>query len=232
MRPKIFKAKILEKEQVAEETYRLRIEIPSDVEFGFTPGQFVNLLVAPMLRRSYSIASIPQDKGWIELIADTVMQGPGSKFFELAKPGEEVEVLGALGQFVYKPSDRPAYFFSTGTGVVPFMSMIRHALEVEKTTRTIKLFQGFRYASSTFGQGLLDDLSTRFDNFEYTMTLSKPEDDWQGNRGRITEYYKDAIKDADFDAYICGSSSMIADVENRLLDAGLSEQNIYYEQFY
>lgn len=232
MRPKIFKTKATQKQKLADNTYLLRVEIGKDLEFEFEPGQFVNLLVAPMIRRSYSIASSPSEEGYIDLVADTVMQGPGSKFFENVKEGDEIEVLGPLGQFVYKPSERPAYFFSTGTGVVPFISMIKYALETEKTKREIKLFQGFRYAHDVFGQDVLDELDARFDNFEYILTLSKPDQSWQGKRGRITDHYAEQIQGMDFDAYICGSSTMIADVENRLLDAGIDKDKIYYEQFY
>ncbi|MFQ5493108.1 MAG: ferredoxin--NADP reductase [Candidatus Dojkabacteria bacterium] len=230
MAVKNFKAEVSLKEEVAKNTYRLEMSVPKGDSFDFTPGQFVNLLVAPNTRRSYSIASLPNGNGF-ETYANTNAGGPGSKFFESVKVGDKVEVLGPLGKFVYTESDRPVKFFATGTGVTPFISMIGYALEIEKTTRPIMLFLGFRHEEDVFPKDMLDEFKKAHDNFDYEICISKPTDEWEGRKGRITLCIVD-IHEKDVDAYICGSQGMINDVQQRLVDLGIPDDQIYYEQFY
>ncbi len=231
---KNYKAKISKVSQLTAETFGLRISLNNGDIFTFEPGQFVNILVAPSTRRSYSIGSSPVHNDYIDLYADVIFGGPGSLFFQNAKVGQEVELLGPLGSFVYKDDPRPAYFFSTGTGIVPFMSMLSYALETLKTKRQLVLYQGFRYSKDVFAHEFFTSLAAKYPNFTYKMTLSKPEPVWTGLRGRITEYYLADLKtiDKNICASICGSKNVITDVQTKLNQIGVPAGQIYFEQFY
>ena len=133
------KGKIFSKSMIAQDTYALRFNCETMPIFDFLAGQFVTITVnPPTVRRSYSIASAP-GKDFIELIADTKRGGPGSQFFENSKVGDEFEFMFPLGVFFYKESPKPVYFFGTGTGIVPFMSMAEDALTNQKTTRNVTM---------------------------------------------------------------------------------------------
>jgi len=230
---KIYKAKIAHAELIAEDVHKLNVPLNEGEMIDFQAGQFVNLRVSQDARRSYSIASTPSYNTGIDLIADSVIGGPGSQFFSNAKTGDEVEFLGPLGNFFYIEEGKPAYFFATGTGVVPFISMIGHALETIGTKREIKLFLGFRHQRNIFYQDYFEDLTRKFPNFELLLTLSRPEDDWMGNRGRITEHYLNIIQqDPNFSGYLCGSRAMIDEVVLNLTNAGVAKKDIHYEQYY
>lgn len=231
MAVKNYKTKVTSKQEIAHSTYSVILETATKDIFEFETGQFATLLVAPQTRRSYSIASLP-GKSYLELIADTVVGGPGSQFFENIKENDEVEFLFPLGNFKYKEDSKPAYFFATGTGVVPFMGMIKQALEVNNTKRKIYLYVGFRKEESIFAQSIFKELAEKYDNFDYCLTLSQPSDNWEGKAGRITKYYEKEIVDTNMDAYICGSHSMIEDVKDRLLAKGVQKETIFFEQFY
>lgn len=233
MAVKIYKTKIASNETIAKDVRLLKISLTPPDTLDFQAGQFINILVAPSTRRSYSIASSPRDNSGIDLIADTVLGGPGSQFFANAKAGDDIEFLGPMGTFVYTESPKPAYFFATGTGVVPFISMIAYALETLHTQRQLKLFLGFRYEESVFYKEYFENLQTKYPNFEFILTLSKPSDSWQGKRGRISEHYPQVVEQKkDFEGYICGSRQMIDDVVARLTTAGVASENIHYEQYY
>ena len=233
MSVKIYKSKIAYTEEIAESVHKLNIPLNEGETIDFQAGQFINLLVAPGVRSSYSVASPPSYNTGIDLIADSVIGGPGSQFFANAKVGDEVEFIGPLGNFVYKEESKPAYIFATGTGAVPFISMITYALETLHTTRTIKLFLGFRHEKNIFYKYHFERLASSFPNFEFILTLSQPEADWQGYRGRITEHYLKAVEiEKDFAGYVCGSRKMIDDVVLNLTNAGVVKENIYYEQYY
>lgn len=227
----VYKTKISAKEQIAENTFLLKI--PLEKEMLFEAGQFVNVLVAPNIRRSYSIASAPVSTTSIDLIGDRVIGGPGSQFFGDSVVGQEVEFLGPLGKFVYKEQEKPVYFFATGTGLVPFISMVSHALEALHTQRDVKLFIGFRHQATVFYKEYFEALASRYPNFELVLTLSQPDESWQGKRGRITEYYPQVVEqNKDIDAYICGSQKMIDDVAQTLATLGVPQESIYYEKYY
>lgn len=231
MAVKIIKAKLTEKVTIAKDTFLLRIPFQETMEF--QAGQFVNILVAPNIRRSYSIATPPSIMNSVDLIGDSVVGGPGSKFFESIQVGDEIEMLGPLGQFVYKEAQKPVYFFATGTGVVPFISMITHALETLGTKRQIKLFVGFRVRETVFYNEYFEKLQANYPNFEYVVTVSQPDESWTGRKGRITNYYEYVVKqNPDIEAYICGSTKMIEDVALRLGNLGVNPNEIYYEKYY
>jgi len=224
-------AVITKKKTIAQDTYWIKLE-PQDAEvIEFDPGQFVTLIVAPNIRRSYSIASLPGNKDF-GLIGDTVAGGPGSKFFLNSKVGDKVEYIGPIGRFTYKESSNPAYFLATGTGLVPFMSMIKHALTKNKSKGVMKLFVGFRHQEQVFSKEYFEKLDKEFSNFEFILTLTKPDKDWKGLTGRITKYYEKELENADIDAYICGSKKMVEDVEKRLIKAGVKKESILYEPYY
>ena len=112
----ILQGEVIAKSLIAKDTFALRFVTKGIVDFDFVPGQFVTITVAPNTKRSYSIASIP-GINYIELIADTVKGGPGSQFFANIEIGDNFEYMFPLGVFVYKESEKPVYFFGTGTGL-------------------------------------------------------------------------------------------------------------------
>ncbi len=233
MAVKILRTKVSSHEDIANKVHKIRIIFSEGEGLEFQAGQFVNILVAPATRRSYSIASSPADLAGIDLIGDSVIGGPGSIFFANAKQGDDIEILGPLGNFVYKESQNPACFFATGTGVVPFISMISYALETVQTKRQIILFLGFRHEEDIFYREFFENLASQYTNFKFVMTLSKPSNDWSGLQGRITDHYIEYAKEnQNFEGYVCGSRTMISEVVENLTNLGVPKENIYYEQYY
>lgn len=231
MAVKSYTSTIEYKEEVARHTFRVGFRLPPGENIEYLPGQFITLLVAPNIRRSYSLSSVPSDKTLVETIADVEAGGPGSQFFINTKPGDQASFIGPLGSFVYKEDPKPAYFFATGTGLTPFISMIRFALEENKTTREIKLFSGFRYKEMIYAKEMLDNLKMSHSNFDYQFCISKPDPEWKGFCGRITPNAEN-ISNTSIDAYICGAQEMIKDISGILKAKAVPEAQIYYEQFY
>jgi len=224
------RGKIFSISQIAEDTFAIRFSCDEMPIFNFLPGQFVTINVAANTPRSYSIASIP-GKDYIELIADTKRGGPGSMFFASSKVGDEFDFLFPLGVFVYKESPKPVYFFATGTGIVPFISMVEYALTTLKTQRSITMYCGFRYEPEVFGKEFLELMDIQYQNFWFKLNLTQPSPQWTGPIGRITQYIE-TLPETDIEAYICGSNQMVTDVKNQLIAKGVPEVQIYHEMFY
>src|SRR5215218_1611962 len=103
----------------------------------FRPGQHVLVrLTAPdgyHAQRSYSIASAPAPAPGkaetIELAIERLDDGEVSPFMhDVAEVDDEIELGGPIGgHFNWSPEDGgPVLFIGGGSGVVPFMSMLRH----------------------------------------------------------------------------------------------------------
>lgn len=231
---KNFVGKVTKKDKLTDKVYQVVIETPES--YDFDAGQFMSIEVAQNVRRSYSLSNMPLGKNLAETLVDISPGGVGSKYFQNLKVGDEIKVLVPLGRFVYKKEsgDKPVLFFSTGTGLAPFVSMVNHSLKNLKEKRMIIVNQGVRYISEVF---LLDELlrlSDEFDNFKVNYFVSRPESRWDGPIGRINNDVLSIYNEfgGDADVYICGGTDMIQDTERKLIDVGFNPDQIYYEKYY
>ena len=108
-------------------TFRLTLERP----FTHVAGQYVVLrLSAPdgyTAQRDYSIASAPGSSE-LHLTVELLPGGEVSEFLhEGVEVGDELELRGPIGGHFAWPADGPALGIGGGSGVVPLMSMLRHA---------------------------------------------------------------------------------------------------------
>ncbi len=115
-------------------TFRLALSRP----VRHAPGQhYVVRLTAPdgyTASRSYSVASAPDDSGEIELTVERLPDGEVSGFLhDVAEPGDDLEVRGPIGGWFVWDGATPAVLVGGGSGVVPLMSMLRHARRIGRT---------------------------------------------------------------------------------------------------
>lgn len=224
------KITVSEKEQLADKLFRVRFGF--DEELDFIAGQHVSLKVADHARRSYSIANAPSEKWYFETFVDTNPGGPGSIFFEQVQVGDSVHGLFPLGNFIYEENSNPLVFFATGTGIVPFLSMLKHELQQVNSGRDIKLFYGVRHPNQVIEATKLQQLVHEFSNFELEIFATRPDETWEFSTGRITRQLDNPGFHINADFYICGGTAMIEEVESGLLDLGVTPDRIRYERYY
>lgn len=212
----------------------LNLEMKNPLELEFKSGQYINIAVAPNIRRSYSIGSPCYEKGHIELYIDISPDGPGSKFFKSLKLDDEVEFLGPLGAFTL-PSELASnlYFIATGTGIAPLRAMYMDLLKTNYKGN-INLIFGLRFIEDIFVLDNFTELKKEHDNFNFEIILSKPENEsWRGRVGHVQDYLnftKIDLNNSQF--FICGGQKMIFDVANLLKANSVLPENIYFEKFY
>lgn len=113
-------------------TVVLRLDVLSRTDH--LPGQhYVVRLVAEdgyVAQRSYSIASAPADP-LIELAVDVLPDGEVSGYLaEVVRPGDELQVRGPIGGWFVWDGAATALGVGGGSGVVPFVAMLRHARDL------------------------------------------------------------------------------------------------------
>lgn len=123
------KAKVVQVSHPTPHSVILRLDVAHRIDH--LPGQhYVVRLRADdgyVAQRSYSVASPPSDP-LIELWIERIYEGEVSGYLaEVVEPGDELEVRGPIGGWFVWDGATPAVGVAGGSGVVPLVSMLRHA---------------------------------------------------------------------------------------------------------
>lgn len=228
-------AEIIEIVEINENVKQFFLLPETPVEF--EPGQMV-VLELPInekrnLRwRSYSIANVPNKKGVIELCISRQTDGVGSAYlFDEVAEGDSVKMKKPSGVFLRPKDAKHIVMVSTGTGVVPFRSMIidwsRNPGE-----QSIHLIFGTRYGRGILFAGDFIGIEKETDKFSYDVVLSREETD-EYYHGYVHAVYQDKYSDASDTVFmLCGWSAMINDAERILTEEmGVKPEQIIKELY-
>ncbi len=195
--------------------------ISMDKPFRFEAGQIVGLaLKANDEPRLYSIAS-GQNQTILSILFDVKPDGKLTPQLSQVKSGDTVYISEPFGKFLCQST--PATWIATGTGIAPFVSLIKSGYKAN-----ITLLHGARTLDKFFFQDLfikeLKNNYLRFCTAESNDSVSK---------GRLTSYlqnHKGLSTDNKY--YLCGSPQMVIDVREILISKGISFDNIIAEIYF
>ncbi len=215
-----------------------------DAALRFSNGHFTMIglrIDAKPLLRAYSIAS-PNYEDHLEFLSIKVEDGPLTSRLQHIQPGDTIVVgrkpTGTLVVDYLLPCKR-LYLFSTGTGLAPFMSIIRDPESYEKFEQII-LVHGVRTAGELAYHDVIVDHLPRHEflgdmiasQLRYYPTVTR--EDFR-NVGRIPDLIESGKLFADLDvppldaahdrAMICGSPAMLKDLRHLLEARGFAEGN-------
>src|ERR1700734_2547269 len=208
-----------------------------DHSLRFENGHFVMLGVqvdGKPLMRAYSIASANHEEH-LEFLSIKVADGPLTSRLQHIKPGDEVLVsrkpTGTLLLRDLKPGKR-LYLLSSGTGLAPFMSLVKDPEVYERFEKVI-LVHGVRFRSELAYRDYIEWELTHHEylgeqvrnQLVYFPTVTRERFRYQGRVTSLIEsgkLFQDAGMPAPDPAHarvmICGSPAMLADL-SALLDA-------------
>ena len=197
--------------------------------------------------RAYSMANYPEEQGIIMLNvriatpppkSEGIPPGQGSSYIFALKPGDQVNIMGPFGEFYARETDNEMIFIGGGAGMAPMRSHIFDQLCRLKSKRKISFWYGARSRNEMFYVEDFDKLVQENDNFKWYVALSEPlpEDNWEGYTGFIhevlyEEYLKDHPAPEDCEYYLCGPPMMIQSVIKMLVDLGVEQENILFDDF-
>ncbi|NOX17321.1 MAG: dihydroorotate dehydrogenase electron transfer subunit, partial [Chlorobi bacterium] len=146
---KNYPLKIRSKRKINEKTFLFGFDI-SGADFTAKAGQFVNVKINktnyPLLRRPFSVSNISED----ELFIMFDIRGEGTEMLSQKETGDEVEILGALGNgFRIEDTFDTAVFIAGGIGSAPF-PFLSYALK----SKEIFSFVGAGAESDLITEGL------------------------------------------------------------------------------
>jgi ferredoxin/flavodoxin---NADP+ reductase len=203
----------------------------------FENGHFVMMglqIDGKPLLRAYSIASANHEE-FLEFLSIKVANGPLTSRLQNIKPGDEVLVsrkpTGTLLLHDLKPGKR-LYLLSSGTGLAPFMSIIKDPVTYERFEKII-LVHGVRYRSELAYRDFIEWELTEHEylgehvkkQLIYFPTVTRERFRYQGRvtslieTGQLFNDIQMPRLDPGSDrVMICGSPAMLTDLSS-MLDA-------------
>jgi ferredoxin/flavodoxin---NADP+ reductase len=249
-------AVMTEKEEVAPGLLIIRVEAKGWEMPSFVPGQFAVLglpgkatrhpLADPedrppnpetLIRRAYSIASSSLSCRHMEFYLTMVRSGaltPRLFALDVGDPlwlGQRVSGLFTLGDV---PAGANVVLVATGTGLAPYMSMLRTFLASDGERR-FAVLHGSRHSWDLGYRSELLALESSFANLTYIPIVSRPQGEtepWPGEVGYVQDLWNgDRLRQAwgrdpspdDTHVFLCGNPTMAENMLELLARQGYAE---------
>ena len=242
----VYNATLVRREDLTDDLAYFHVKA-DDAAAPFESGQYMTTGViadGKMLQRPYSVASAP-----------AVADSEGYEFFVRLVPinrfttalwrlpvGHRMRLIGPKGRFMLEPDDdRTHLYVSTGTGIAPFVSMVRESMAQGRPRDTV-LLNGCSFADELGYRRELEawerDPAYRL---RYVPTISRATDprnaNWTGKVGRAEQVVGEVCSEQGLApettvVYICGNPEMILNVEQILLDRGFPEPHVKKELYW
>ena len=238
---------VTEVEHYTDSLFRFRVTRPASMRF--RSGEFVMIGLMgnshpetgkqKHLLRAYSIAS-PAWDDTLQFYSIKVDNGPLTSRLQHIKVGDQVilkpKSVGTLVHDALTPANR-IWFFSTGTGIAPFASLLREPETYERFDQVILTHTCRDVADLKFGKELIAETKTDIlvgeeaqIKLHYYPTTTR---ETSKKMGRITSLLEDGsllvdLGVTDFNAtndraMVCGSIDLNSDMKRILENYGLRE---------
>jgi glycine betaine catabolism B len=196
-------------------TKTLRL-VPTDLALPpFLPGQYTTVTVTVdgiRTGRPLSISSAPNQIAYWDLTVRRVQGGLVSNYLlDRVAVGDTLTCSGPAGNFYVNPlvHDATIVAIAGGSGVTPFMSMIRRAVDYG-SNETIFLFYGNRDIEDVIFHEELTRITQANKNIRYIPVIESPPKNYTGRRGYISaDVIKAEIGDVSGKTFfLCGPQAM------------------------
>jgi ferredoxin--NADP+ reductase len=248
-----YNATVIGREEINPQLLILRVRSDGDL-FDFKPGQFAVLGLlgsAPrvieatpeevpgepdkMIRRAYSIASSSLERRYVEIYLTLITSGQLTPRLFALQHGSRL-FLGPKASGIFTldkvPPEKAVVLIATGTGLAPYISMLRTML-VSDSQRKFVVLHGARYSWDLGYRGELESLSRLRPNFTYIPSITRPDQDphFIGHTGRIQTLIEQGVLEreagieldpAKTEVFLCGNPEMVKLATVLLLNKGFA----------
>lgn len=189
--------------------------------FQFKAGQWIAIGLNPTDNpRLYSIAS-GTDKDEINILYDIKPEGAITPNLANLKKGDTIYISKPAGSFY--GNEGKGWWIAAGTGIAPFKAMLESGMAKGK-----KLLHGGRFLSSFYFEKEFSEALGE----NYIRCCSK-EKGTNIFEGRVTDYLKNfSDLPTNENYYLCGSSEMVVETRDILVDKGVPFGNIIAEIYF
>jgi ferredoxin-NADP reductase len=253
LHPARMRMRVTEIIQQTPSTRTLRFERTDGPLPPFRPGQYVNLFVdvdGVLTSRPYSISSAPspghppEQAGGIEepdTLDLTVRDKPDGfvapYLLNEVQVGDEFETTGPAGSFYHEPliDGEDLVFLAGGSGITPFMSIIRDAFGRGEATSPLRihLLYGSRVPDDVIFGAELTTLAEKHPGLHYSPVISEPPPGYEGLTGFLgAGTIRDQVGGPSGKTfYICGPNVMYDFCLESLTELGVPQYKIKRELY-
>jgi len=217
---------VLENRHWTEALFSLKVEAP---RLAFAAGQFVRIALdigGERVARPFSFVNPPEDPV-LEFYGIVVPEGPLSPRLERLAAGDRLYVASNPAGFLVLaevPEARTLWLLSTGTGIAPYLSILRTAAPWQRF-RNVVLVHAVRYARELVYREVIEKIP----NLVYVSFVSR-EPHSGSLPGRIPAAIRDgrlqaaagvALDAASSHVMLCGNPQMLKDAAAALAERGM-----------
>jgi ferredoxin-NADP reductase len=224
-RPRWHQGTVVEVSHPNREAVLLRISVPEKLTY--LPGQHVVVRLTAddgyQASRSYSLASAPHQE-LLELYVERFADGEVSPYLaDDIETGDPVELRGPIGGWFVWDGSAPATAVGGGTGIVPVVSMLRHAEARGITDRlrvlaVARMLNELPYAEELAAYGAQVALSRE------TGPTGRP-------ARRLGPSDVTPLLTSDRTYFVCGSAGFAESTSQLLVSSGVAPGRIRVERF-
>jgi ferredoxin-NADP reductase len=221
------------------ETYRLVEPLTGRLPFDFLPGQFLQVEVelepGKTARRSYTIASSPSQRAYVELTVKREEHGAVSRYLhDHVEAGDFLKLTGPFGKFTFTGSDADSIvLIAGGVGITPMMSVLRYLTDIA-WPGDIFFVYGARSPEEFVFRDEIERLERLHERLRVFATMQDAASaEWAGPTGMITkEALTAAVPNlAQRRIHLCGPPPMMDAVRGLLVELGVPHAQIHSEAF-
>ncbi|MCX7895897.1 MAG: ferredoxin--NADP reductase [Thermoanaerobaculum sp.] len=187
-----------------------------------------------LIRRAYSIASSSRQRQYLEFYLALVRSGSLTPRLFALNVGEKLWLSPKFsGLFTLKhvPPTANLVLVGTGTGLAPYMSMLRTHL-VEDSRRKTAVIHGARHASDLGYRNELEALEREFAHLSYIPVVSRPQQElhpWVGETGYVQDVWRRRVVAQKWGfapspehthVLLCGNPTMVENMMELLKEEG------------
>jgi ferredoxin--NADP+ reductase len=266
-----FNATLLKRIDLNEELAVFKIKPDCGEVAQFSPGQYTTLGLPAdedpndaeaavkrarrgpkLIRRAYSIASSPKQRDHMDFYIVRVEEGKLTPKLWQLKAGDRIFMDGKCkGNFTMDdvPPGKDLVMVGTGTGMAPFMSMLRTYRGTGRWRKFVVL-DGCRYIRDLGYRSDMEKIAAEDPTVIYIPTVTREPADapWTGHRGRVNvilepeNYLKlvgTPLTPEQCHVFLCGNPQMIDQGEETLQKRGFvvknrehPDGNIHFERYW
>lgn len=225
--------KVIGQERLTHDITQIRIQLDEGIQY--KAGQFANLSFSALadVSRSYSFATPVQPDAQVQFYIRKVPGGALSTLVnERNVVGEVVNVEGPLGEFWLRPGDAPLIFIAGGSGLAPILAVMKDAIQ-SGARRPAVLFFGARQERDLYALKEIEAIGKQWGSaFFLIPVLSDVAEGgaWLGARGNVGDKIAEYLTPGTH-AYLCGPPAMIDSCLDKLIQRGVSHENIFADRF-
>jgi CDP-4-dehydro-6-deoxyglucose reductase, E3 len=226
-------ARVVSVDPLSTDVIRVRLRPVEPLKY--RAGQYITLVRADGLARSYSIASQPDsDGGCLELHVRVFPTGRMSGW--LASDGAplvDVAIRGPIGECFYVPGNpkQPLLLAGTGTGLAPLWGILHDALAAGHFG-PIELWHGARTHDGLYLMRELEALAARHRNFHYHRCVLEGSADAETAVGNLDSAVLASAPTFDgHRVFLCGDPKLVNLLKRKVFLKGASLREIHADAF-